>query len=136
MGSRKVRRKNSKVLQLCRDWQLTLLPNMMSLHVNIVGWYFLLDSPPPLSDLVNELQEVTDWFYLGMCLRVPLATLMNIRESHGNVEAYRREMLDAWMKEENPTWSKVVTALKEMKLTALAKRLASKFGNCFSLLHH
>jgi len=136
MGSRKVRRKNSKVLQLCRDWQLTLLPNMMSLHMNIVGWYFLLDSPPPLSDLVNELQEVTDWFYLGMCLRVPLATLMNIRESQGNVEAYRREMLDAWMKEENPTWSKVVTALKEMKLTALAKRLASKFGKCFSLLHH
>jgi len=108
----------------------------MSLHMNIVGWYFLLDSPPPLSDLVNELQEVTDWFYLGMCLRVPLATLMNIRESQGNVEAYRREMLDAWMKEENPTWSKVVTALKEMKLTALAKRLASKFGKCFSLLHH
>jgi len=40
-------------------------------------------------------------------------------------------MLDAWMNEQNPTWSKVVTALKEMKLIALAKRLASKFGNFF-----
>lgn len=80
-----------------------------------------------MAELVNELQEVVDWFYLGLCLRVPMATLLNLRQDYRNVDTCRTEMLDAWMKMEKPAWSKLVTALKEMKLMALAKRLASKF---------
>ena len=30
--------------------------------------------------------------------------------------------------EEEPTWSKIVAALREMKKTALAEQIASKFG--------
>ena len=38
-------------------------------------------------------------------------------------------MLEAWMnQEEEPTWSKIVAALREMKKTALAEQIASKFG--------
>ena len=62
-----------------------------------------------------------------------MATLLNIRQDYRNVDTSRTEMLNAWMRDEKPTWAKIVTALKEMKLTPLANRLASKFGE---LLHH
>ena len=62
-----------------------------------------------------------------------MATLLNIRQDYRNVDTCRTEMLDAWMRDEKPTWSKIVAALKEMKLKALAKRLDSKFCELLNL---
>ena len=82
-----------------------------------------------LKDFINELQEVIDWFYLGMCLDVPLPTLLTIKKDLRNTDECRTRMLEAWMnQEEEPTWSKIVAALREMKKTALAEQIASKFG--------
>jgi len=45
-------------------------------------------------------------------------------------------MLEAWMnQEEEPTWSKIVAALREMKKTALAEQIASKFGGSILKKH-
>ena len=82
-----------------------------------------------LKDLINELQDVIDWFYLGMCLNVPIPTLLTIKQDLRNTDECRIKMLTAWMnQEEEPTWSKIVTALQEMKKTALAEQIGSKFG--------
>ena len=82
-----------------------------------------------LKDLINELQDVIDWFYLGMCLNVPIPTLLTIKQDLRNTDDCRIKMLTAWMnQEEEPTWSKIVAALHEMKKTALAEQIGSKFG--------
>ena len=87
-----------------------------------------------LKDFINELQEVIDWFYLGMCLDVPLPTLLTIKKDLRNTDECRTRMLEAWMnQEEEPTWSKIVAALREMKKTALAEQIASKFGGLIFL---
>ena len=82
-----------------------------------------------LKDLINELQDVIDWFYLGMCLKVPIPTLLTIKQDLRNTDECRIKMLTAWMnQEEEPAWSKIVAALHEMKKTALAEQISSKFG--------
>ena len=83
-----------------------------------------------LQDLVNELQEVTDWFQLGLCLRVPLSVLRTIqKDSKEDTNKCRQEMLKTWMKREVPMWSTIVKALVDMKMADLALKIASKhFG--------
>ena len=80
-----------------------------------------------LQDLVNELQEVTDWFQLGQCLKVPLSVLRTIQQdSKGDTTKCRQEMLKTWMKWEVPMWSTIVKALLDMKMADLALKIASK----------
>ena len=83
-----------------------------------------------MQDLVNELQEVTDWFQLGLCLRVPPSVLRTIqRDSKEDTNKCREEMLKTWMKREVPMWSTIVKALVDMKMADLALKIASKhFG--------
>ena len=83
-----------------------------------------------LQDLVNELQEVTDWFQLGLCLKVPLSILRSIQQdSKEDTNKCRQEMLNAWMKRGVPMWSTIVKALLDMKKADLALKIASKhFG--------
>ena len=79
-------------------------------------------------DLVNELQEVTDWLALGVYLGLEMATLMSVKKDRLRTHECRRNMLGIWMKEQEATWSKVVQALVQMKMYHLAVRLASKYS--------
>ena len=83
-----------------------------------------------LQDLVNELQEVTDWFQLGLCLKMPLSVLRTIQQdSKEDTNKCRQETLKTWMKREVPMWSTIVKALVDMKMADLALKIASKhFG--------
>ena len=115
---------------------MTLKQNISSMQVSVANTFLhsmKLNIYPPtvllLKDLVNELQEVIDWFYLGMCLKVPIPTLLTIKQDLRNTDECRIRMLKAWMnQEEEPAWSKVVAALHEMKKKALAEQIGSKFG--------
>ena len=98
-----------------------------------------------MKDLLIELQEVTDWLYLGVCLGVPESKLKEIRCDYEDVEDRKREMLSSWMEKEIPTWSKVIKALAEIGMHKLAIAIASKYGRfCMhrtavshvSLVHH
>jgi len=80
-----------------------------------------------LKDLVDELQGVTDWFHLGLCLRVPESVLMTIQRDIWTTSECRKEMLIAWMKREVPTWSTLVKALLDMGMPDLAMEIASKY---------
>ena len=81
-----------------------------------------------LKDLVNELQEVTDWFALGVYLGLEMSTLASVRTDCMGVDESRRSMLGIWMREQEATWSKVVHALVEMKMYHLAVQIASKYS--------
>ena len=82
-----------------------------------------------LKDLVCELQEVTDWFHLGICLGILLAKLQSIKRDYRHIDERRREVLLAWRDNEKPTWSKLVGALVEMRNMSLAYQIAGKYGN-------
>ena len=85
-----------------------------------------------LKDLVTELDDVTDWFHLGIHLEVSSATLRNIRNRHqrtGDIKDMKTDMLMGWMDNEvHPTWSPIVRALVGIKMAPLARKLGMKYG--------
>ena len=82
-----------------------------------------------LKDLMSELQEVTDWFHLGICLGILLAKLQSIKRDYRHIDERRREVLLAWRDNEKPTWPKLVSALVDMRNISLAYQIAGKYGN-------
>lgn len=78
--------------------------------------------------MVNELQNVTEWFRLGVNLDVPEGILMQIHHDYKHVEECLVHMLIEWGKIERRTWSKVVGALAAIGRTLLAQDLARKYG--------
>ena len=78
-----------------------------------------------------ELQEVSDWFCLGLYLDIPAPELYNIKHNitlH-SLQEFRKEMFSVWMKKlPEPTWSRVVKALMEIGRKRLAHKIALKYG--------
>ena len=75
-----------------------------------------------------ELQEVTQWFALGLQLDIPEAELMHIDYSHRLTKDRLMYMLIEWGKRENRTWSKVIRALNALGIELLARKLCTKYG--------
>lgn len=86
-----------------------------------------------LKDVLGELREVTDWFYLGMCLGIPIAKLQAIKQDYKHTDERKREVFLKWMEMEEPTWSKIVRVLREMGKKALANQIAQNHGKIFSM---
>ena len=92
--------------------------------------------PSPCTDLltrlklVEELDEVVDWFHLGIYLDIPHFELLTIEQDHrGQTKRCRSEMLQWWLANaEQPSWSAVVRALNGIGLSVLAKKIATKYG--------
>ena len=84
-----------------------------------------------LATLCLELQDVSNWYELGLHLDIPQAELDNIKYNntlHAPLE-FRREMLTVWMKKlPEPSWSRVVKALMKIKEDRLAHNIARKYG--------
>ena len=81
-----------------------------------------------MKEILQELEEVTDWYYLGLCLGVEEPRLKAIRKDNKGNENRKRAMLFAWSKLQVPTWRKVVRALLEMGERVLAEKIAKKYG--------
>ena len=81
--------------------------------------------------LDQELQEVTDWFSLGLYLDIPLAELYCIKYDTilRSTQQFRTEMFSVWMrKHPEPSWPRVVKALMEIGREKLAHKIALKYG--------
>lgn len=75
---------------------------------------------------------MTDWYLLGLCLGLSESQLREIKQDHRMNDERRREVLATWERQEKPTWSKVVHALREMgKHQVLASQIAEIHGNFF-----
>ena len=81
--------------------------------------------------LDQELQEVSDWFGLGLYLDIPPDELHTIKyePTLRRIQDFRTEMFSAWMKKlPEPSWSRVVKALMEIGREKLARKIALKYG--------
>ena len=84
-----------------------------------------------------ELQEVSDWFGLGLHLDIPPPELYNIKHNITlrSPQEFRTEMFSVWMRKlPEPTWPRVVKALMEIGRERLAHKIALKYGK-ISLLY-
>ena len=81
--------------------------------------------------LDQELQDVSDWFGLGIHLDIPPVDLDNLKHSitlHSPQE-FRTEMFSVWTRKlPEPSWSHVVKALMEIGRETLAHKIARKYG--------
>ena len=64
--------------------------------------------------LCQELKGVK-WFKLGLKLKLSADDLKVIEHDHQDTDRRRIEMFIEWLRQEvNPSWLKIITALKEM----------------------
>ena len=81
-----------------------------------------------LYDLQEELGSITEWFMLGTALRVPDKNLEALYHDYHSTEERFLHMLVLWKNLEEPTWERLVEALKKTRLPQLAAKIASKHG--------
>ena len=87
-----------------------------------------------IKDLINELHDVISWFQLGIYLDISPSELMKIRADHREkTDDCKTEMLVTWLRQTtDPSWSTVVKALVGIKMGALARKVAVKYGESIS----
>ena len=85
-----------------------------------------------LNELVEELKPVTDWFNFGTHLGVHQAKLLAIGKNYDKEgpERCKIESLIVWMNQEPPTWDKIVQALLNIGMGALAQKISKNHGRC------
>ena len=78
---------------------------------------------------------MADWFHLGLYLGVPDNELLSIEQyRHGHVQQCRTDMLTWWLQRgAQPTWTRVVRALEGIKMEPLATKIATKYGQVFTI---
>ena len=81
-----------------------------------------------LTNLMDELRDVTDWQKLGLHLKIRQAVLEEVEMNERDVAKIKRTMLIRWLKS-NPdaAWEDVVTALKCMDENRTAKIIEDKY---------
>ena len=92
-----------------------------------------------LCDLSNNLSTVSQWYLLGIYLRLQPATLDVYRNKQITTTECRTQMLMEWQKHVTPTWSAVVKALVGIGREHLASHLAVKYGMldlCFNFFEY
>ena len=77
--------------------------------------------------LVRELKDV-EWDTLGTYLGLSQGEIREIEHDHQNTGRRRIVMFDKWSRqEENPSWEKMIAALKDMGENNLASKLREKY---------
>ena len=91
---------------------------------------FSTSDKPDLRELTLQLEEVTDWLHLGICLEVPFQELLDIEEfRRGKRKQCKTDMLMSWLQYGTQlTWASMVRALQWIKMEPLAKTIATKYG--------
>ena len=96
---------------------------------------FFYSGPPTLHQLLEDLNEIVEWYQIGIHLDIPKADLEGIKRESDEVKDCRSKMLSTWFQSNhNPTWATIITALATIGRRNLAYKMALKYGEkCFSL---
>ena len=80
-------------------------------------------------ELVQELEEVHNWFVLGLYLGVRYDELIMIERTHSNLLRCKIEVLWGWLRKlgHKCTWRRVVEVLIQMGETAVADTIKLKY---------
>ena len=92
---------------------------------------FSITASISISDIQNELSDVTEWYPLGLELGVPPGKLKQIEKNHhGDTERCKLEMIDFWLHNTgNPSWGELAKALQKIGGRArLVQSLLQKEG--------
>ena len=117
------------------------MQNHIILHIIIyIHLLFSLLGEVTVKLLDQELQEVSDWYGLGLHLDIPPEELHTIKyePTLRRIQDFRTEMFSVWTKKlPEPTWPRVVKALMEIGRERLARKIALKYGknNLLKLLY-
>ena len=89
-----------------------------------------------IPELIEALKEVTDWFCLGIYLKISLSKLEVIEKNYRREGPVRCkvEMLVFWLNQQPRDWSEIVEVLVRMEMLCLAQEIAkchSKFEHVF-----
>ena len=79
-------------------------------------------------ELVRELDDVVEWFLLGIYLGVPEKNLKEIEEDYSKSSRRKAEVLYKWSKLCQTSWQSVVDALVGIAEIGVARKVAKKFG--------
>ena len=78
--------------------------------------------------LVEELSGVTEWYTLGVFLRLTENEIKEIEQDHDGTARRRMAVLNKWLKKEtDPSWLIIISALEKMSETSLANQLRKKY---------
>ena len=78
--------------------------------------------------LLEELQQVDDWYMLGAYLNVPVHEMNKISVEHKGVERCKLYLLQFWLNTTmTASWRDVARAVEQLNLLTLAARLKSKY---------
>ena len=81
-----------------------------------------------VDQLVQELNEVTEWHILGNFLGLSTSVIKEIDQDCHDTASKRLAMFDKWLRNEvNPSWKKVVKGLEKMSELRLANQLKNKY---------
>ena len=82
-----------------------------------------------LRNLASELQEVVDWYRVGLSLGIKSYQLEEIRINRmGDAMHCKLNMLDLWLRGDvDASWSKLVGALAESNHSFIADRIQEKY---------
>ena len=82
-----------------------------------------------LRNLASELQEVVDWYRVGLSLGIKSYQLEEIRINRmGDAMHCKLNMLDLWLRGDvEASWSKLVGALAESNHSFIADRIREKY---------
>ena len=74
-------------------------------------------------EVLKELDGVTEWRFFGLCLGIPPDELQKRTES-----SMKKDIVHKWLEMGQASWQKLVNALVGAVQTAVAIKIASKFG--------
>ena len=85
---------------------------------------------PTLPELISQLDEVVDWFHLGLYLSIPQHELLIMEDfRRGHKKQCRTDMLSWWLQHGTQlTWTALVRAVDGIKMEPLARKIATKYG--------
>ena len=87
-----------------------------------------IPSEPKLRTLARDLNEVANWFSLGVFLGVPTHELERLRLIHSYRKDGLFEMLELWLRGGDANYRDLISAVQSCGLTSLAHQLTTKYG--------
>ena len=80
-----------------------------------------------LQHIVIAVQDVGEWYDLGLQLGLPDSTLAAIA-SHPDVSGHKRRMLSEWLKRDTEaSWDKLASALSVIRENVVSANVRSRF---------
>ena len=78
---------------------------------------------------MKKLEEVNQWYSLGIQLNVPISDLVKIEQTYTLLDKQKREMLLKWYSLGNDvSWQSLIRALYGIEEICLANKIASQLG--------